>query len=168
MKVIETERLAIRWLSTDDAAFIMELLNTPSWIRFIGDRGIRTIGDARNYIVGGPMDMYAKLGFGLYAVELKDSLTPIGICGLIKRDSLDDVDIGYAFLPSFWGQGYAYEAARAVVHYGRKQLKLDRIIAITTIDNLSSINLLEKLGFQFERMVQFDNEELKLYANVIK
>jgi len=109
--------------------------------------------------------MYNRLGFGLYAVELKGSLTTIGICGLIKRDSLDDVDIGYAFLPSFCGHGYAYEAANAVVQYGNEQLKLNRIVAITSIDNHSSAKLLQKIGFRFERIIQFnENEKLKLFA----
>lgn len=166
LKVLETERLIIRWLNRNDADFILELLNSPGWIQFIGDRGIRTTEEARDYIVNGPMDMYHRLGFGLYAVELKDSLTPIGICGLIKRDSLEDVDIGYAFLPGYWGLGYAYEAAKSVVLYGREQLKLNRIVAITSIDNPGSANLLQKIGFHFERNVRFnDKEELKLFAS---
>lgn len=165
MKVLETDRLTIRWLTPDDADFILELLNTPSWIQFIGDRGIRTTDEARNYIVNGPMDMYSRLGFGLYAVELKDSSIPIGICGLIKRDTLEDVDIGYAFLPSFWGQGYAYEATNAVLSYGREQLHLNRIVAITSVDNHRSARVLEKIGFHFERLVQFgEKEPVKLFG----
>lgn len=165
VKFLETERLTIRQLSTNDADFILKLLNSEPWIQFIGDRGVRTAEQARAYIVSGPIDMYNRLGFGLYAVELKESLTTIGICGLIKRDTLSDVDIGYAFLQSFWGQGYAYEAANAIVLYAEEQLKLNRLVAITSIDNDSSARLLEKLGFQFERMIQFDgNEELKLFA----
>jgi len=111
------------------------------------------------------MAMYTRLGLGLYAVELKDSFTTIGICGLIKRDLLDDVDIGYAFLPDFWGHGYAYEAAHAVIQYGKVQLKLTRIVAITSIDNDSSAKLLQKIGFRFERMIQLnENEQLQLFA----
>jgi RimJ/RimL family protein N-acetyltransferase len=164
MKVLETQRLYIRWLDTDDADFVFELLNSPSWIQFIGDRGIRTIEDARNYILNGPMDAYSKLGFGLYAVELKNSSTAIGICGLLKRDSLDDVDIGYAFLSRFWGQGYAYEAAHAIVEYGRTQLQLNRLVAITSVDNSSSVRLLDKLGFRFEGMIQHGSDTLKLFS----
>src|SRR6185503_20091394 len=106
MKVLETERLILRWLSVEDAAFILELVNDPGWLRFIGDRGVRTLEDARNYILNGPVAMYQRVGFGLYLVELKQSATPIGICGLIERAGLEDIDIGYAFLPAFRGQGY--------------------------------------------------------------
>lgn len=166
MKVLETERLIIRWLNMDDANFILELLNSPGWLQFIGDRGIRTAEEARDYIVNGPMSMYTRLRFGLYAVELKESLTLIGICGLIKRESLEDVDLGYAFLPGFWGKGYAYEAAKADVLYGKETLILNRLVAITTSDNHSSAKLLQKIGFQFERMVTFnDNEDLMLFAS---
>ncbi|MGF6953404.1 RimJ/RimL family protein N-acetyltransferase [Neobacillus sp. B4I6] len=167
MKVIETERLVLRWLTQDDAAFILELLNGPSWIRFIGDRGVRTLEDARNYIVTGPMEMYSRLGFGLYMTELKDEgRTPIGICGLIKRDSLDDVDLGFAFLSRFQTKGYGFEAASATLVYGREQLGLKRIVAITSEDNDGSSRLLEKVGMKFEEMVTLphDSEELKLFG----
>ena len=117
MKVLETDRLILRWLSTDDAEFILELLNEPSFLQYIGDKGVRTLEDARNYILNGPVDMYARLGFGLYLTELKERGVPLGICGLLKRDGLEDVDIGFAFLPRFWAKGYAYESA-AVLAYG--------------------------------------------------
>ncbi len=169
MKVIETDRLILRWLSTDDAEFILELLNDPSWVQFIGNRGVKTIENARDYILKGPVEMYAQLGFGLYLTELKDGGAPIGICGLIKRDSLEDVDIGFAFLPRFWGKGYAYEAASATMGYGRQVLELNRIVGITSPDNHRSAKLLEKLGLQFERMVSFANDaqEVKLFASEI-
>jgi len=169
MKVIATDRLTLRWLSTDDAAFILELLNEPSWLQFIGDKGVRTLDDARDYILKGPMDMYARLGFGLYLTELAEDGVPIGICGLIKRDSLDDVDIGFAFLPRFWAKGYAYEAAAAVVAYGKNVLGLRRIVAITTSDNHRSAKLLEKLGFRVERMIRLANDaqELRLFSSDI-
>lgn len=122
MNVLETDRLILRWLSPEDAEFILRLLNEPSWLRFIGDKGVRTIEDARAYILKGPIDMYSRLGFGLYLVELKEPAFPIGMCGFIKRDSLEDVDIGFAFLPAYWGKGYAYEAAAAVMAYGEKYL----------------------------------------------
>jgi RimJ/RimL family protein N-acetyltransferase len=166
VKVLETERLILRRMSTDDAGFILELLNEPSWLRFIGDRGVRTIEDARDYILNGPVAMYARLGFGLYVTELKDDGSPMGLCGLIKRDFLDDVDIGFAFLPRYWRQGYAYEAASAVLAYGQGVLGLKRIVAITTPDNDRSARLLEKLGLRFERLVRYpdDGQEVRLFA----
>ncbi|MFD2444810.1 GNAT family N-acetyltransferase [Bacillus sp. CGMCC 1.16607] len=166
MKVIETERLILRWLSPEDEAFIFKLLNEPSWLRFIGDKGVRTLEDAQNYILTGPMDMYSRLGFGLYLTELKETGTPIGLCGLIKRDSLEDVDIGFAFLSGFQSKGYGYEAASATLAYGTEQLGLKRIVAITTKDNHHSSKLLEKIGLKYERLIIFPqgNEELKLYG----
>jgi RimJ/RimL family protein N-acetyltransferase len=165
MKILETDRLIIRRLTVEDAAFILKLVNEPSWLRFIGDRGVRTLEDARNYILKGPVEMYGRLGFGLYLVELKDEGVPIGTCGLIKRDSLKDVDIGFAFLPSFRGRGYAYEAASAVLAYGNNTLGLERIVAIVSPGNDRSIKLLEKLGLQFEQRVQLsERDEVKLFA----
>ena len=167
MKVLETDRLNLRWLSTSDAEFILELLNDPPFLRFIGDKGVRTLDDARNYILNGPVDMYARLGFGLYLTELKDSGVPIGICGLIKRDTLEDVDIGFAFLPGFWAKGYAYESASAVMVYGKDVLGLKRIVAITSPNNHASAKLLEKLGLQFEQMIRLseDASEVRLYVS---
>lgn len=166
MKVIETERLILRRLTVDDGEFILELLNDPSWLQFIGDRGVRTIEDARHYILKSLVAMYERFGFGLYLTELKSSGAPAGICGLVKRDSLEDVDIGFAFLPSFRGQGYAYESASAVMAYGKRAFGLNRIVAITSPDNYVSARLLEKLGFKFERMVKLsdDGEEVRLFA----
>jgi RimJ/RimL family protein N-acetyltransferase len=166
MKVLETDRLILRWLSTDDAEFILELLNEPSFLRFIGDKGVRTLEDARNYILNGPVDMYNRLGFGLYLTELKEGGIPIGICGLIKRDGLEDVDIGFAFLPRFWAKGYAYEAASAVMAYGKDVLGLKRIVAITSPDNDASRKLLEKLGLRFEHMIRLseETEEVRLFV----
>lgn len=166
MKVLETERLILRWVSLEDAEFILGLLNEPSWLRFIGDKGVRTLEDARAYILKGPVDMYSRLGFGLYLVELKKSVLPIGMCGLIKRDTLEDVDIGFAFLPAYWGKGYAYEAAAAVMTYGEKVLGLNRIVAITSLDNDRSAKLLEKLGLRFEKVLKLapGSEEIKLFG----
>jgi len=167
LKVLETDRLNLRWLSIDDAEFILDLLNEPSFLRFIGDKGVRTLDDARDYILNGPVDMYNRFGFGLYLTELKDGGVPIGICGLIKRDDLEDVDIGFAFLPRFWAKGYAYESASAVMAYGKDILGLNRIVAITSPDNHASAKLLEKLGLQFERMVRLSQnaEEVELFAS---
>ncbi len=169
MKVIETERLILRCLGTDDAAFIFRLVNEPSWLQYIGDKGIRTLQDAENYIRSGPVEMYGRLGFGLYLVELRDGGEPLGICGLIKREALEFVDLGFAFLPDHWRKGYAYEAAAAALSYGRNVLGLARILAIVSPDNHPSSRLLEKLGFRFERMVALgsDKEELRLYATAV-
>ena len=167
MKVLETERLILRWLTVDDGEFILELLNDPSWLRFIGNSGVKTLDDARDYILKRLVAMYERLGFGLYLTELKDGGVPIGICGLIKRDSLKDVDIGFAFLPKFRGRGYAHEAAFAVMEYGKRTFGFNRMVAITSPDNYDSAKLLEKLGFNFERMVKLsdDSEEVSLFSS---
>ncbi len=166
MKILETERLLLRRLTAGDAAFILELLNEPAFLENIGDRGARTLADARRYIARGPVASYRKFGFGLYLVELKDSGAPIGICGLLKRESLEDVDIGFAFLRRYWSQGYARESAAAVMHYGWTTLRLQRIVAITKPTNQASIALLEKLGLRFEKIIALPNHggENKLFA----
>jgi len=166
MKILETDRLILRQLSTEDAEFILELVNEPSFIQNIGDRGVRTLEDARAYILRVAISSYEKNGFGLYLVELRDSGQSIGMCGLIKRDGLEDVDIGYAFLPRFWLKGYAVEAAAAVKDYARDALGLKRLVAITDPANQGSIRVLEKIGLKYEKMVQLsaDDIELKLFA----
>jgi [ribosomal protein S5]-alanine N-acetyltransferase len=165
-KVLETDRLILRRLTVEDNAFILELVNDPLWLRFIGDRGVRTLEDARNYILKGPVTMYERVGFGLYLVEHKSNGVPMGICGLIKRDALDDVDLGFAFLPEFRTHGYAYESAAAVLAYGQSVFGLKRIVAITSPDNDRSMQLLEKLGFIFEKLIQLphESEAVKLFA----
>jgi [ribosomal protein S5]-alanine N-acetyltransferase len=167
IQVLKTERLALRQLSARDAPFILRLLNEPSWLKHIGDKGVRTVDDAQRYIENGPVQMYGRLGFGLYQVRLTVSDQPIGMCGLLKRETLQDVDLGFAFLPEFWGCGYAREAAAAVLAYARNTLGLVRIVAITGPGNDASRRLLEKLGFELERTIQLgtDGEELLLYAN---
>ena len=167
VQVIQTERLVLRHLSAGDAPFILRLLNEPSWLQNIGDRGVRTIADAQRYIETGPVEMYGRLGFGLYQVRLKVCDEPIGICGLLKREALEDVDLGFAFLPKFWGNGYAREASAAVMSYGRNELGLARIVAIIARNNDASRRVLEKLGFEFERSVHLGAgaEELLLYAS---
>ncbi len=152
MTVLETERLSLRHLAEDDAAFILELTNDPDWLRHIGDRGIRTLDDARAYVRDGPATSYARHGFGLYLVELRDGAVPAGICGLLRRDWLEDADLGFAFLPRFRGMGLALEAARGTLEHGREALGLRRIAAIVSPENADSIRLLEKLGMRFERM----------------
>ncbi|QWG45892.1 N-acetyltransferase [Bacillus mycoides] len=164
MIVLETERLTLRWIDVKDAPFILELVNDPAWIQFIGDKGVRNLEDAKNYILNGPVDMYNKMGFGLYLVERKEDLTPLGMCGLIKRDSLEDVDIGFAFLEKFRSNGYGYESASAVIEYGKNELGLKRIVAITSIDNTASGKLLEKVGLRFEKIISDSGEDLKLFG----
>lgn len=168
MIIVETERLTLRRLTVDDAEFVFALLNEPSWLRFIGDKGVRTLEDARAYIENGPLAMYQRFGFGLYVTERRTDGVSMGMCGLIKRDGLDDVDIGFAFLPAYWGRGYAFEAAAAVMDYGRNVIGLTRIVAITAPDNESSARLLEKLGLRFDRMVRLsaDAKEDRLFVPV--
>ena len=166
MSIIETERLLIRQLNADDVAFILELLNEPAFIKNIADRGVRTLDDARFYIEKGPVASYERYGFGLFAVVLKDSEIPVGMCGLLKRDYWEEVDIGYAFLERYWSKGYAYESASAMMDYGRNVLKLPRIVAITSPDNESSIRVLEKIGLRFDKLVTLghDGQESKLFV----
>lgn len=165
MQILETERLVLCQFTARDAEFILQLLNEPSFIQNIGDRGVRTLSDAEKYIENGPVTSYARNGFGLYLVKLRESDESIGMCGLIKRPGLEDVDIGYAFLPKFWSQGYAVESALAVMEQGRS-LGLKRLVAITDPANDGSIRVLEKVGFKFEKMIRLsaDDIELKLFA----
>lgn len=166
MKILDTERLTLRELTEEDAGFMLKLLNEPSFLQFIGDRGVRTVEDAHRYLQQGPISSYKRFGFGLYRVELRDAQTPIGICGLVKREALDDVDIGFAFLPAFWSKGYAFESAAAVMRYAQDVIGLNRIAAIVSPDNDRSIGVLNKLGLRFERLITWpeDGSELKLYA----
>jgi RimJ/RimL family protein N-acetyltransferase len=170
VKVLETQRLILRRLTADDALFIYELLNQPAWKRYIGDRGIDSAEAARNYIETVPIASYDRHGFGLFAVELKESGTLVGMCGLIKRDTLTDVDIGYALLSRFEGRGLAYEAAAATLAYSRDTLGLARLVAITSLDNERSARLLERLGMQFERLIRLsdDAEQIRLYTITLR
>jgi len=167
MTVLETERLSLRRLTVDDAEFILALLNEPSFLRYIGDKKVRNLDDARQYILNGPVGSYERHGFGLNCVELRESHTPIGMCGLLKRDELPDPDIGFALLPDFWSKGFAFEAAQAVLKDARERLQLQRILAITSLDNEASINLLQRLGFSFDEVVQMapDREPLRLFSS---
>lgn len=153
MHILETERLRLRPLTAEDAAFILELLNEPSFIQNIADKGVRTLDDARAYIANGPVASYRQHGFGLCAVELRDSGEPIGMCGLIKREGLDDPDIGFAYLERHWHRGYAVEAARRTLAYGREQLGLPRVVAITAPFNVASAQVLERIGMSFVRLI---------------
>ena len=167
MIVLETERLTLRRLSTDDAEFVLGLLNEPSFLRYIGDRGVRNLEQATQYILNRLVTSYERNGFGLYLVELKESGIPIGISGLVKRDTLPDADIGFAFLPAYWSKGYAVESAVAVMKYAREVLGLTRIVAITSLDNEASAKLLGKIGLRFERLIKLseDAEQIKLFTN---
>jgi RimJ/RimL family protein N-acetyltransferase len=169
MIVLETQRLILRKLSIDDAEFILRLLNEPSFLRYIGDKGVRNLDDARQYILNGPVDSYERNGFGLYLVELKDSGLPIGISGLVKRPGLTDADIGFAFLPAYWSKGYAIESASAVMTYAREVLKMNRILAITSPNNEVSAKLLGKIGLRFERMIKLseDAPEVRLFTSEV-
>ena len=164
MIVLETDRLVLRHLTLNDAPFMVELLNEPSFLRYIGDRGVRSVQDARGYLLKGPIASYQRVGFGLYLTFLKESGDPIGICGLLKRETLPDVDVGFAFLPAYWRKGYAAESASAVLEQGRSRLGLKRVVAITSPDNAASIGVLEKLGLRFEGMTRLgdDPREVRL------
>ena len=163
MIVLETERLILRGLTVADADFILALLNEPSFLRFIGDKKVRTVEDAERYILNGPVASYERHGFGLNLVELKETHTPIGICGLLKREELPDPDIGFAFLPDFWRHGFAFEYAAVVLKDARERLKLERILAITNQDNEASIKLLQKLGLEFERLIKMSTDSVELF-----
>jgi RimJ/RimL family protein N-acetyltransferase len=153
MKILETERLVLRTVEAGDAPFYLELVNDPDFYIHIGDRKIRTLDAAREAIEKGPVAMQATLGHSIYLVERKEDGKAVGMSGLIKRDTLTDVDIGYAFLPAYRGQGYAYEAGLAVVAHARETIGLRRLVAIVSPDNVASISLLNKLGLQFEQQL---------------
>lgn len=165
MLVLSTERLNLRTVEAGDAPFYLELVNDPSWIANIGDRGIRTLDGARTAIEEGPMAMQARLGYSLYVVERRSDGAAMGLCGLIKRDILPDTDIGYAISPAYWGHGYAYEAAAAVVQHARGALGLPRLLAITSPDNMASNALLRKLGLSLVEQVKLEgwDEDSNLY-----
>jgi len=158
MIVCESARLRLRHLLDADAAFILELLNEPDFIRNIGDRQVRTLEDARSYIQHGPMVSYSQHGFGLFLVELRESGSPIGICGLLKRDYLQDIDVGFALREAYRGKGYAFEAAAAAMRHGQADLGISRIVAITSPDNHASMKVLRKLGLEFERIIRLPDQ----------
>jgi RimJ/RimL family protein N-acetyltransferase len=151
--VCETPRLRLRRFGADDAAFVAQLLNEPSFLQNIGDRGVRSLDDAIRYISNGPVASYARFGFGLFHVSLREGGLPIGMCGLLKRDWLEDVDVGFAFFPVYWGNGYAYEASLGVIEWGSRMLGIERVCGITKPDNTGSIRVLEKLGLRYAGMV---------------
>ncbi|MGI9086145.1 MAG: GNAT family N-acetyltransferase [Chthoniobacterales bacterium] len=154
MNVLQTERLALRRITTEDAETLVAILNEPAFVRFVADRGVRTKEQGEAYITEKMLPSFEKYGFGFFVVRLQETGAPIGMCGLIKRDGLDDVDIGFSFLREYWRHGYGYEAAAAVMDYGRREHGLSRIVGITSEDNEVSGKLLEKLGLRFERLIQ--------------
>ena len=159
---MSTDRLLINRITLDDADFILKLMNDKDWIKNIGDRGIRTIEEAKEYIRTRFLKTYNEAGFGFYSLILKDTQQIIGIAGLVDREGIDDIDIGYGMLPEFRGKGYAFEATKAVFEYGYKDLKLDKIVAIVNPDNPGSIKLLSKLGLKFEKMIRLPDEEIDI------
>jgi RimJ/RimL family protein N-acetyltransferase len=165
MHVLETDRLTLRRLTLNDAEFIFRLVNDPAWLRFIGDKNVHDLDGARRYLREGPLDMYERFGFGLYRVEERNTGVPVGMCGLIKRDTLPDADVGYAFLPEARGKGYAFEAASAVLDHGRRVFGLKRILAIVSPDNAGSIRVLEKAGMKYEREMEVrPGDSVKVFA----
>ena len=178
MNILETERLSLRELdSAIDAEFIFELLNTPKFLKYIGDRGVRSADEAREFIVNRYRKSYREHGYGLYLVQLRDSLTgeagtlatarvsaSIGLCGFVKRDTLPAPDLGFAFLPGFESKGYGFESATAIMQFGKETLGFSQVLAITSLDNAASIKLLEKLGFAFDRIhTNPEGEDLNLF-----
>ncbi len=155
---LATERLRLTRLTADDAAFILELLNEPTFRRYIGDKGARTLDGARAYLREVPLAHYARFGYGLYRVGLPADDVAIGICGLVNRDPFPDPDLGFAFLKAYWGNGYALESSVAVLGEARDRLGLDRVLAIADEENTASTRLLDKLGFGYERMVTMPGE----------
>lgn len=164
--ILETSHLLLRHFTVDDAAFMLRLVNEPSWIENIGDRKVYTLDDAANYLLNGSIKSYAENGFGFYLVLLKESEIPIGTCGFAKRPFLEHPDFGFAFLPEHTGKGYAYEIAVATLVYAVDALKLENVVAITTENNIRSKNLLVKTGFTFEKYIQVEHEQLLLFTKV--
>ena len=163
--ILETERLILREFNTTDAEFILLLLNTPTWLKFIGDKNVHSSEDAEQYLINGPLKSYHENGFGLWLVLLKDSNISIGMCGLVKRDYLQDIDIGFALMPEYEGKGYGLEMANATLVHSRKNLLINSVVAITDANNSSSIKLLNKLGLHYEKQVESaEGDEVLLFS----
>ena len=159
MTILETPRLRLRLITVEDAEFVLRLVNEPSFVSNIGDKGLRNLEDARRFIREGSWTRQQRPGYGQFLVELKESGAATGICGLLYRESLDVTDIGFALLPGYWGQGLAYEAAGAVMEYGHSKLGIDKIVGLTSEENLASIKVLKKLGMEFERNVKMSADD---------
>jgi len=161
--VLSTERLVLRHLDFDDAPFVLELVNEPGWLQYIGDKGVRSLDDAKRYLQTGPLSSYERFGFGLYKIERREDHVSLGMCGLLKRDALEHPDIGFALRAEHAGRGYALEAASATLQHA-KALGMDRLLAITTPKNHASQKLLRKLGFRFDKEITMGAEPLHLFA----
>ncbi len=164
--IIETERLRLREFDHSDSDLIFELLNSPGWLKYIGNRSIADIEDAANYIEAKLQKGYRDSGFGFYLVELKATGEKTGMCGIVKREGLDDIDLGFALLPKFENKGYAFESSMAVIQYAKNVLNIKKLAAITLPSNIASIRVLEKIGMKFEKRIYIpgDPEELLLYS----
>lgn len=163
-EILQTERLLLRELeATRDAGFVLELLNTPKFIQFIGDRGVRSIQEAAVFIETRYREGYRAYGYGLYAVDRLEDGKSIGMCGFVRRDSLDGPDIGFAFLPQYERMGYGFESAKAMMDYGRDTLNFETVFAIATPENAASKALLEKLGLKLERQIEIGSDVLDLF-----
>jgi ribosomal-protein-alanine N-acetyltransferase len=164
-QVLRTDRLTLRHFTEADAEFILRLVNEPSWIRFIGDRNVHTVDDAVAYLRERWMPAYERHGYGLYLAERLEDGVPLGMCGLVRRDTLEHADVGFAFLPEFWGQGYATESAAATLDHAR-DLGMGRLLAITHPDNVASIRLLERIGFRLEGLTRLgeESDDVRLFA----
>jgi len=159
MMIVKTARLQLRSLNIDDAAFILRLVNEPSFKSNISDKGVRNLDDAIRFILEGPWTTQKKEGYGQFLIELSSNRQPIGVCGLLYRDSLDVSDVGFALLPEYWGRGYAYEAAAAVLKYGHSTLRIDKICGLTSARNRASIRVLEKLRMKFVKIVKMSADD---------
>jgi RimJ/RimL family protein N-acetyltransferase len=157
--IVETKRTVLQELTSDDAEFILRLVNEPSFLANIGDKGVRTLADARDFIADGPWRRGQPPGHGQFLVELKPDRKPIGVCGILYRPALDVTDFGCAFLPAYWRQGFATETLAAVIEYGRTTLGLESIVGLTAPHNEASIGILRKLGMRFDRMVQMTDND---------
>jgi [ribosomal protein S5]-alanine N-acetyltransferase len=157
--ISETERLTIRQVDVTDASFILELLNSEGWLKYIGDRKIYNLKEAENYILNRFIPPYKTIGFSFYLVQLKEEKTPVGICGLVKRDFLNDIDLGFAFLPEHNGKGYAFESSMAIMKFAKEKLNINRLLAFCNQDNERSVKLIKKLGMQFKGLIQLPDEE---------
>ncbi|HMQ61508.1 MAG TPA: GNAT family N-acetyltransferase [Flavilitoribacter sp.] len=164
--LLTTDRLTLRRLTTGDAPFMLALHTSPDWLKYIGDRGVRNEDDARQYIENGALISYEKYGYGPYAIQLIDDENVLGVCGLFKRDNLEDPDLGFSFLPEHTGKGYGFEASSALMAYAVQNWQIKRLLAITVPYNQPSIGLLQKLGFRLERTTRLadDAEELLVYG----
>ena len=162
--LLQTERLKLREFNLKDSDFLIALLNSESWLKFIGERNVKNTRQALIYLKERIIKSYKDFGFGFYLVQLKDSKTSIGMCGLVKRDFLEFTDLGFAFLPQYEGYGYGFEASKEVIRFAREELNQKKLLAITDLENQKSIHLLVKLSFKFDQLIMPDKKDLNLYS----